>query len=506
MSLRFQIIALFTATLLITMGTAATLGARGAAAAVEAAIRDRTVEIARSIRADLDLSRDVDAPRAADRLVAALRRQRGIRSVELVMRRLGPDDVVRVHYGPSGQEIAFEQRDYAFPAQTETELVGQGEARAWVVTLPVKDSFAHTVAAIRLEADLAEAERLAARQRRVFFGVTGLGAILLVGAFTLILGRLLSKPLSELAGAMAAVESGALDAVDVPGVARRDEIGVVARGLESMLTRIRGFSRELQERIDGATADLARKNRTLAELNDLLVAARHDLTAKERLAALGQISGTLAHELGNPLNALSGRVQLLARDPACSAPLRQELMAIEAEVKRMTATIRRFLDSARALSPAPEPVEVAALVEEALSLTLSAEARQRIQVQRVVPPEMGRVQLDPSLVRHVLTNFIANAVDAMEGGGRLSVQARRVADQLALSVTDTGSGIPPEERRRIFDPFFTTKPPGKGTGLGLAICREIASALHGRIDVESQPGAGSTFTLVVPAPALRAAG
>jgi signal transduction histidine kinase len=151
-------------------------------------------------------------------------------------------------------------------------------------------------------------------------------------------------------------------------------------------------------------------------------------------------------------------------------------------------------------------VEVAALVEEALSLTLSAEARQRIEVRRAVPAEMGRVQLDPSLVRHVLTNFIANAVDAMERGGRLTVQARRLGDQLALSVTDTGPGIPPEERRRIFEPFFTTKPPGKGTGLGLAICREIAGALHGRIDVESQPGLGSTFTLVVPAPALRSAG
>ncbi len=506
MSLRFQIIALFTATLVITMGIAATLGARGASAAVEAAIRDRTVEVARSIRADLDLSRDVDAARAADRLVAALARQRGIRAAELVLRRPGPDDVVRVHYGPAGREIAFEQRDYPFPAQTETELTGEGEARAWVVTLPVKDSFAHTVAAIRLEADLAEAERLVASQRGVFFAVTGLGALLLVGAFTLILGRLLARPLSELAGAMAAVESGTLDAVRVPGVDRQDEIGVVARGLESMLTRIRGFSRELQERIDGATTDLARKNRALAELNDLLVDARRDLTAKERLAALGQISGTLAHELGNPLNALSGRVQLLARDPACPAPVRDELAEVEAEVKRMTAIIRRFLDSARALTPAPEPVEVAALVEEALSLTLSAEARQRIAVQQAVPPEMGRVQLDPSLVRHVLTNFIANAVDAMEQGGRLTVQARRLGEQLALSVTDTGPGISPEERRRIFEPFFTTKAPGKGTGLGLAICREIASALHGRIDVESQPGRGSTFTLVVPAPALRAAG
>jgi len=113
---------------------------------------------------------------------------------------------------------------------------------------------------------------------------------------------------------------------------------------------------------------------------------------------------------------------------------------------------------------------------------------------------------DPGLVRHVLTNFISNAVDAMPAGGALTVAAERRGEQLALSVADTGEGIAPEERRRIFEPFYSTKPAGRGTGLGLAICREIAAALKGRIDVESEPGRGSTFTLVVPAPAWRAAG
>jgi two-component system sensor histidine kinase HydH len=106
----------------------------------------------------------------------------------------------------------------------------------------------------------------------------------------------------------------------------------------------------------------------------------------------------------------------------------------------------------------------------------------------------------------VLTNFLTNAVDAMPRGGTLAVRAARDGAALALSVSDTGAGFPPEERRRIFEPFYSTKPPGRGTGLGLAICREIAAALKGRIDVQSAPGRGSTFTLVVPAPAWRAAG
>jgi len=281
---------------------------------------------------------------------------------------------------------------------------------------------------------------------------------------------------------------------------------VVARGLDAMLQRIRGFSQELQERVDAATADLARKNRALADLNDLLVEARRDLTSKEQMAALGQLSGTIAHELGNPLNAISGHVQLLVRAPDCPAPMRAELAVIEREVARMTAIIRRFLDSARALTPTPDVVDVAALVDEALSLSLSAEARARLAVERDVPAELGRCTLDASLVRHVLTNFISNAIDAMSQGGKLTVRARRSGDQLALSVADTGPGVDPQERARIFEPFYSTKPRGKGTGLGLAICREIASALKGRIELSSTPGRGATFTLLVPAPALRAAG
>jgi two-component system NtrC family sensor kinase len=316
---------------------------------------------------------------------------------------------------------------------------------------------------------------------------------------------MLARPLSLLAEVMGRVQSGAPAVPPVPGAGRSDEIGVVARGLDAMLARLRNFNAELQTRIDEATADLAAKNRDLAELNDLLVAARRDLTAKERLAALGQLSGTIAHELGNPLNAMSGRVQLLARDPSCPPEIRAELGALDGEVKRMTSIIRRFLDSARALTPTPEPIDVGALLEEALSLSLSAEARERLVVRREVPGDLGQAVADPGLVRHVLTNFISNAVDAMPSGGTLTVRAERHGPQLALAVADTGVGIGAEERRRIFEPFYSTKPPGRGTGLGLAICREIAGALKGRIEVESEPGRGSTFTFVVPAPEWRAA-
>ena len=509
MSLRLQITALFGVILVVTMGVAAYLGQSIAARAVEEAIRARTVEVARSVLTEIDLGRelrDTDRGRIAERLAAAVARHRGLRLAELALRRPGPDDVIRITFDKDGPQITFEQHDFVFSGQVQARLLGHGDQRVAQVDQPVNDPFGRPVANLRLEAYVEDAESIADRERKVFLWVTLGSAIVLALAFTLILGRMLARPLSQLAEAMAAVESGAAGPSAIPGAERQDEIGTVARGLESMLVRIRGFSRELQEEIDAATADLARKNRALAELNDLLVEARRDLTTKEQLATLGQLSGTIAHELGNPLNAISGHVQLLARAPGCPPDMKQQLGVIEGEVKRMTSIIRRFLDSARALTPAPEPVEIAALIDEALSLTVSAEARGRIDVQRDVPTEMGSATLDPSLVRHVLTNFISNAVDALPQGGRLAVRARRAGDQIALTVQDSGAGIGPEERKHIFEPFYTTKPKGKGTGLGLAICREIAAALKGRIEVESVPGQGAAFTLYVPAPAWRATG
>jgi two-component system NtrC family sensor kinase len=380
------------------------------------------------------------------------------------------------------------------------------DGRVATAEVAVRDLAKRPIGLLHVEADVSYAKEIAERERVVFLWVTAASALVLALLFAFVLGPMLARPLSQLADVMGQVQSGGPGAMAVPGAARSDEIGIVARGLDAMLARIRNFNAELQSRIDEATADLARKNRALAELNDLLVAARRDLTAKERLAALGQLSGTIAHELGNPLNAMSGRVQLLAREPACPQDVRAELRALDGEVKRMTAIIRRFLDSARALTPAPEPTDVGALIDEALSLSLSADARAKLRVLREVPPDVGQAVTDPGLVRHVLTNLISNAVDAMPGGGTLTVRAERHGGHLALAVADTGVGIAAEERRHIFEPFYSTKPPGRGTGLGLSICREIAGALKGRIEVESEPGRGSTFTFLVPAPAFRAVG
>jgi two-component system, NtrC family, sensor kinase len=497
-SLLVKLIVLFGAILIVTTLASAIVGWTLAKSAVENEIRQRALEAARALKEELDPSdrkgKIFDAREATQAMETFLRSHRGMTAVELAVERPGPDLILRVTMGPSGPIVETSEGSAEPPKQETSTLIEGPEGRFWSVSVKLVQG--RSPARLTLEASLAEADQLAAKESRVFAGVTLGGALLLILAAQLLISRLIGRPITRMAGAMAQVESGNLEVAAPLGAGR--EFDELARGFNAMLSRIRGFNLELTDRIEDATGDLARKNRDLAELNDLLVAARRDLTSKERLAALGQLAGTIAHELGNPLNSISGHVQLLERQADLPENARADLALVSGEIRRMTDVIRRFLDSTRGLRPAPEPTDVESLMHEALDMSLSAEGRARVKVTTDVQSHLGRVITDPSLVRHVLTNLIANAVDAMPSGGELRLSAFTEDSELCLQCSDSGSGIGPEERRRVFEPFYTTKPRGKGTGLGLAICREIARALRGRIEVESQPGQGATFTLRVP--------
>ncbi len=497
MSLRLQLVALFTAVLAATLLVASWLGLRIAQGSVETEIRNRTSELA--IATTVALRRaGTDDDQLSEELAASIRMHRGLLSAELSQpAALGIDsDFVGAHITPSGIEFT-RWRGPPPPGSRIGFSVFEDPDRGRVVRVSAPFSDARGARArLVLTASLAEAERLVAAERKALLQTAVGASLFLVVAFWILLGRILIRRVAALEDTMRAVEGGQLAAY-APGPAEGgDELSYLARGFNRMLAQIRGFNAELTRKIEDATAELLAKNRALEELNELLVAARRDLTAQERLAALGQLAGTIAHELGNPLNAISSHVQLLARRPDLGEPAKAQVAIVNAETQRMAQIIRRFLDQTRGFTPAAEMVRLGPLVDEALDLTLGAEARAKIGVTREVEP--GAVRTDPGLVRHLLTNLVANAVDAMPGGGKLEVRARRVGHDLVLSVADNGSGMPPEVKRHIFEPFFTTKPSGKGTGLGLAICKEIARALKGRIDVESEQGKGSIFTVRFP--------
>src|SRR3954468_21514465 len=494
MSLRLQLVFLFTAVLAATLLVASALGLRIGQRSVEDEIRKRTVELASATTLSLKHS-GTDEDQISEEIAGTVRMHRGLLRAEVARQgALGIDaDFTAARITPSG--IVFTR--WRGPAtRVPAEVVDDPDwGRALRVVAPFNDSRGGKARLVLL-ASLAEAERLVAAERRALLEVAVGASLFLVVAFWILLGRILIRRVSALQLAMRAVEGGLLD-VTAPGPAEGgDELAYLSRGFNQMLAQIRGFNAELNRKIEEATAELTRKNRELTDLNELLVAARRDLTSKERLAALGQLAGTIAHELGNPLNALNGHLQLLARRPELPEAAKDQVGVLQGEVQRMTQIIRRFLDQTRGFTPAAETVQLAPLVDEALDLTLGVEARQRIQVERDV--DGVEVRTDPGLVRHLLTNLMANAVDAMPNGGKLEVQAHADGREVTLRVADNGAGMAPEVKRHIFEAFFTTKPDGKGTGLGLAICKEIARALRGRIDVESEPGKGSAFTVRFP--------
>ena len=337
-------------------------------------------------------------------------------------------------------------------------------------------------------------------------------AVVLLMMFTaFVVNRVVGRPVGLLEAAMKRVEGGALDE-RVP-VRTHDEVGALSRGFNAMLGRlaeadaeIRAFNRRLADEVKAATLDLARKNETLAQLNRLLRETRQELGDKERLAALGQLAAQLAHEIGTPLGSVSGHLQLALSGRDVPAPLKDRLQVATRELERVSKIVRDYLDSTRTVAPERVPVDVERVVDEALGISIGAEARARINVDKRIEAAAAHAETDPGLLRQILVNLVTNAVDAVSAdGGHITLQASASDGAVVIAVRDDGVGIAPEDAARIFEPFYTTKGRGKGTGLGLAICRELATALGGRITVDSSPGCGSTFTVTLPRSERKAA-
>jgi len=341
--------------------------------------------------------------------------------------------------------------------------------------------------------------------------ITGSAVILLMLLTAYIVNRVVGRPVGVLEVAMKRVEGGMLDE-RVP-VRTHDEVGALSRGFNAMIARlaeadgeIRAFNRRLADEVKAATLDLARKNETLAQLNRLLRETRQELGDKERLAALGQLAAQLAHEIGTPLGSVSGHLQLALSGRDVPQALKDRLQVATRELERVSKIVRDYLDSTRTVAPERVAVDVERVVDEALGICIAADARARIDVQKTIDGAAARAETDPGLLRQILVNLITNAVDAVrENGGHIRVTSTARDGGVAIAVADDGVGIAPEDAARIFEPFYTTKGRGKGTGLGLAICRELATALGGRITVESAPGRGSTFTVTLPRSEKKAA-
>jgi len=323
---------------------------------------------------------------------------------------------------------------------------------------------------ILLEQPERDAYALARRTTRdtIAFGAIALALALIVGA---IVAARLTRPIGALTARADAIAGG--DEAPAAPVRGPGEIG------------------HLGERIE----DMARR---LAERSELQAA----LARGDRLATVGTLSASVAHEVNNPLTTVLGYAQLMLEDKPDDHADRPGLELIAAEAARMKSIVAGLLDYARTEKDDPGgrgPADLAAVLRRVHALLEPQLKRARVALAIDVAADLPEVAASPHALQQVLVNLIQNAAQAMPDAGTVTVDATVEGHALTVRVSDEGAGVAHADRARIFEPFFTTKAAGAGTGLGLAVCRRLAIAWGGAIDVEDGPGGrGATFRVVIP--------
>jgi two-component system NtrC family sensor kinase len=233
-----------------------------------------------------------------------------------------------------------------------------------------------------------------------------------------------------------------------------------------------------------------------------LKTTQEGLIQTEKLTSLGQLAASIAHEVNNPLAGVLVYTQLLAKkiagDKFSKETALNYLSKMSSELTRSTRLIRNLLDFARQSPPSLRSVNVNDVVDKALDLAAHSAELQDIEMIKELGPSLPNIMADFDQLQQVCTNLILNAVQAMPEGGRLILRTSADDDWLKMEVQDSGCGISQENMRKLFTPFFTTKGKGKGVGLGLAVAHGIIQRHQGKLEVQSEEGEGTTFTIYLP--------
>jgi signal transduction histidine kinase len=247
---------------------------------------------------------------------------------------------------------------------------------------------------------------------------------------------------------------------------------------------------------EASRRETLRFQETAAKLETAVAQVRRS----ERLAALGQLTAGLAHELRNPLGTMKSSAELLARSVSKENPIAQEMAGyISTEVDRTNSLITRFLDFARPQHLRLAPGDISALLDQAVASFYRERPASLagIEIYKNYSPGIPPVNFDAELLERVFSNLILNAAQASAPGGVVTVKTQLLDDkEVEIAVIDRGTGIEAKDLESIFNPFFTTKP--DGVGLGLAICSKIVDEHGGHITVESSAGEGSVFHVILP--------
>jgi len=514
-SLRVKVISLIILIIVVIVSASAFLSIRLSQELLEGELRESAVTLARELAVGIRDQSELEEP---------LTLSREIREVLEVHPLINGIDIFALT--PSGPTLVASSREpdgppatlKSIPQDVKAQLVWERGDRLWDVVVPIRLG-GEVAGALRLKFSLRKADELAAGIRLQFLLIMGVAVVLIVGLLSALFDRAVDRPIRGLIRTMERAETGDLSARAETGL--QDEIGALGKSLNHMLSRIEAsyrqnvelleqinrFNEDLKEKVHLATQQLERRNEELRRVNELLFDTQLELSRSERLAMVGEMAATIAHEIGTPLTSISGHVQLLLQGPGLDTSAGPRLRVVEGQIARTVEILQGFLNVARQPNPLIQPLDVNRLLKEILNLTSPGLGLKHVIVRERYDQDLPSVLGDVHQLQQVFLNLIANALDAMPGGGELKVETdfvepnleRTASQSVRIQITDTGCGIASEDQKRIFEPFFTTKERGRGTGLGLAVCQRIVRAHRGTIGVESQVGKGTAFVVVLPA-------
>ncbi len=342
---------------------------------------------------------------------------------------------------------------------------------------------------------LADVDRASAALRWSTVGLALLAMVVLAAMVSMFERRVVVQPLVAVMRATRRIADGELQ--QSIAVERRDEIGLLATSFNRMTASLAETQARLHELMESLERQVDERTAALRQ-------AQAQLVQSEKLSSLGRLAASVAHEINNPLSGILTYAKLLIRqlesgrfDEASRQACLRQLALVQRETERCTAIVHNLLDFARQRPPAMKSLALVAVLDEALSLIGHKTELQNVVIvrdYRDVPPVEG----DPGQLRQAFVNIALNACDAMPAGGTLTVRLRALpADgggaDVAVEFADTGTGIAPEHLSKVFDPFFTTKQ--KGTGLGLSVVYGIVDRHGGKLEIDSEPGRGTTVRI-----------
>ncbi len=381
--------------------------------------------------------------------------------------------------------------------ETKTEVWGDPRDVMQAVAVPIywaDEIFGSAVVTF----SLSSIEELHKTGQTVVYWFVPPAVIALTLLVDLLARRLIHRPIARIRATMHRAAEGDLSAR--ASIIRHDEIGAVAEGLNEMLAEMENFNVALQSRVREATEELRNRNAELVDSYQRMFALREALARAEQMAAVGQTAASVAHQIGTPLNLISGYVQMLMEGAGQDSRMARRLEIVQEQIAKVTTIVRTMLDHAR--RPVPRQLtDVAQMVRRVCEVARPKLDASGVRVVLALADGLPPVNADVVQLELALLNLITNSLDAMPAGGTLSISLAVVPDGVRLQVSDTGTGIAPDLLPRIFDPWVTTKAAGHGSGLGLSITRDVIVGHGGTISAASEPGGGATFTIDLPASA-----